>query len=388
MQLKRYEARSISEAMIKIKSELGSNAIVLSTKRLTGEKSALIEVLAARDDNYIIPDGQEYKRQENDTVNMLSVIKSDVNELRSLFKDFKRERDVYTELTELKETVGGLLDVLGIRKNGKISSPLSQAYYYLVSTGISKRKACALLEELKKCNPAEDLKDFDHILNILESMISKSIASSYHAADDKRISAFIGPTGEGKTTTLAKLAAHYLFKEKLNVGIITMDTYRIGAAEQLKTYARIMDVPMKVASDNKEFKRIVNKLADRDIILVDTPGRSRNDEGHLAQLRNYLKTDLPVETNLVLSMTSSKENMVDAVTRFNIMDYDNIIFTKLDDSTKFGFMYNIIDRVKKPVWYITDGQGVPEDIQRVNPGELAQLIVNNRVNKNLSALSN
>jgi flagellar biosynthesis protein FlhF len=388
MQLKRYEARSISEAMVKIKSDLGSNAIVLSTKRLTGEKSPLIEVLAARDDDYMIPVGQEYKKQDNDTVNILSGIKSDVNELRSLFKDFKQERDVYTELTELKETVGALLDVLGIRKNGKISSPLSKAYYYLVSTGISKRKACALLEELKNCNPAEDLKDFDHILKILENMISQSIASSYRTDKSKRISAFVGPTGEGKTTTLAKLAAHYLFREKLNVGIITMDTYRIGAAEQLKTYARVMDVPMEVASDNKEFKKIVNKLADRDIILVDTPGRSRNDESHLSQLRDNLKTDHPLETNLVLSMTSSRENMADAATRFNIPSYDNIIFTKLDDSSKFGFMYNIIDRVKKPVWYITDGQGVPEDIQRVNPGELARLIVNNRVNKNLSALSN
>jgi flagellar biosynthesis protein FlhF len=388
MQLKRYEAKSISEAMGKIKTDLGSNAIVLSTKRLTGDKSKLVEVLAARDDNYIIPDGQEYKKQDNDTATLLSAIKSDVNELQSLFKDFKRERDVYTELTELKETVGALLDVLGIRKNGKISSPLSKAYYYLVSTGISKRKACALLEELKSNNPTEDLKDFDHILNILENMISQSIASSYHAGDSKRISAFVGPTGDGKTTTLAKLAAHYLFKEKLNVGIITMDTYRIGAAEQLKTYARVMDVPMEVASDKKEFKRIVNKLADRDIILVDTPGRSRNDEGHLSQLRENLKTDHPLETNLVLSMTSSRENMADAATRFNITSYDNIIFTKLDDSSKFGFMYNIVDRVKKPVWYITDGQGVPEDIQRVNPGELARLIVNNRVNKNLSALSN
>ena len=388
MQLKRYEARSISEAMVKIKSDLGANAIVLSTKRLSGEKSPLIEVLAARDDNCVVPGGQDCKMQENDTVNMLSVIKSDINELRSFFKDFKREKNVHTELTELKETVGALLDVLGIRKNGKIFSPLSKAYYYLVSTGISKRKACSLIEEMKKNNRAEELKDFDHILSILENMISRSIASSYHAVDNKRISAFIGPTGEGKTTTLAKLAAHYLLKEKLNVGIITMDTYRIGAAEQLELYARIMDVPMKIASDTKEFKTIINKLSDKDIILVDTPGRSRTDGGHLAQLRDYLKTDLPVETNLVLSMTSSGENMMDAATRFNITGYDNIIFTKLDDSRKFGFMYNIIDQVKKPVWYITDGQDVPEDIQKVNPGELARLIVNNRVNKNLSALSN
>jgi len=388
MQLKRYEAKSISEAMGKIKTDLGSNAIVLSTKRLTGDKGHLIEVLAARDDNYVISDGQDYKKQDSDTATLLSTIKSDVNELRTLFKDFKRERDVNTEITELKETVGALLDVLGIRKNGKAAAPLSKAYYYLVSTGISKRKANALLEELKNCNPAEDLKDFDHILNILENMISQSIATSYRAVENKRISVFVGPTGEGKTTTLAKLAAHYLFKEKLNVGIITMDTYRIGAAEQLKTYARVMDVPMEVASDNKEFTKIVTKLADRDVILVDTPGRSRNDEEHLSQLRDYLKTNHPLETNLVLSMTSSRENMADAATRFNITSYDNIIFTKLDDSRKFGFMYNIIDRVKKPVWYVTDGQGVPEDIQRVNPGELARLIVNNKVSENLSALSN
>ncbi|MBW2632426.1 MAG: hypothetical protein JRC90_11865 [Deltaproteobacteria bacterium] len=143
---------------------------------------------------------------------------------------------------------------------------------------------------MKNNYPAAGPENYHHALSAAEDVIKRSIASSYRDAGKKRISAFVGPAGEGKTTTLSKLAARCLFGERLNVGIITMDTYRIGAAEQLKTYADIMDVPMEVASGKKEFKRALNRFADRDVILVDTPGKSRGDENYLLKLTECLQT--------------------------------------------------------------------------------------------------
>jgi len=375
MQIKRYDALSINEAMQKIKADMGQDAIVLSSRRLNGR----IEVVAASDDNYEIlkkSKVQKYEKEESDT---FSIIRTDINELKSFIMDFKKQGGIYAELTEIKETMSLLFDVLGIQNNGRVPSSLSKVYYHLISAGVSKQRACALIEELKSDSRAEDPENYHYTLAAVEDMMKRSIASSYRNTGrntkKKRISTFVGPTGEGKTTTLAKLAARCLFEDKLNVGIITMDTYRIGAVEQLKRYADIMDIPMEVASEKRELKKVLNKFTDKDVILVDTPGKSCGDESYLLKLKKCFAMDFSMETNLVLSMTSSQESMMDAVERFGIVNYNNIIFTKMDDSKKFGSIYNVIDHAGKPVFYVANGQNVPQDLNKMDPAKLARLIV-------------
>jgi len=370
MQIKRYEALNTNEAMEKIKTDLGSDAVVLSTKRLKGG----IEILAARD--HLELGGANGEMVGSD---MLTLFRSEIDQLKDLIRDFGREGTVQAELAALKETVGVLCNVLGGQRDASASSPLSKVYYHLVSVGISKERACALIEEVKGTCPPNDLGDYHRALGVVEDVIRRSITPSYKNPKGKRISAFVGPPGEGKTTTLAKLAAHSLFGKKRTVGVITMDTCRIGATEQLKIYTDIMDVPMEVASERKEFARALNRFSDRDVILIDTPGKSRGDEGTVLRLKEYSTTDLPVEMNLVLSMTSSRESMMDAAAGFGIVDYDNIILTKLDNSRAFGSMYNIMDSVGKPVSYIANGQNVPRDLREMDPAGVARLIVENRL---------
>jgi flagellar biosynthesis protein FlhF len=371
MQIKRYDALSINKAMQKIKADMGQDAIVLSSKRLNGR----IEVVAARDDNYEIPRENEFEKCEKEESDTFSIIRSDVNELKSFIMDFKKQGGIYAELTEIKETMSLLFDVLGIQNNGRVSSSLSKVYYHLISVGVSKQRACALIKELKNDSSMEDPENYHYTLVAVENIMKRSIASSYRNAENKRIFAFVGPAGDGKTTTLAKLAARRLFEDKLNIGIITMDTYRIGAVQQLKRYADIMDVPMEVASEKKELKRVLNKFADKDVVLIDTPGKSRGDESYLLKLKECFTMGFPLETNLVLSMASSQESMMDAVARFGAVNYNNIIFTKLDDSKKFGSIYNVIDHAGKPVFYVANGQKVPQDLNKMNPAKLARLIV-------------
>ncbi|MBW2637038.1 MAG: flagellar biosynthesis protein FlhF [Deltaproteobacteria bacterium] len=383
MQIKRYEALTANEAMGKIKADMGSDAIVLSSKRLNGR----LEVVAARDNNYEIPGGKEVGKGGKEVSDTFSLIRSDVNELKSFIMDFKKEGGVYAELAEIKETMSTLFDVFGVQRSWGVSSPLSKVYYHLISVGVSRDRACAIIEKLKNDGSTAEPENYYHALNAAEDMIKRSIASSYRDTGKKRISAFVGPSGEGKTTTLAKLAARCLFADKLNVGVITMDTYRIGAAEQLKTYADIMDVPMEIASGKKEFERALNRFADRDIILVDTPGKSRDDKNYLLKLKGCLETGLSLETNLVLSITSSRESMVDAATKFGIIDYNSIIFTKLDDSRKFGSIYNVIDHAGKPVFYVADGQNVPRDLKKMDPAKLARLIVGQEIRGQASGVT-
>jgi len=371
MQSKLYEARSASEAIKKIKADLGANAIVLSSKKLNGR----FEVVAARDDNHEILKKNGIGKDEKDVSDTLSIIRSDVNELKSLAMDFKTRSGIQAELTQIKDTMNVLFDVLGIQRNENLSPCWSKVYYHLISQGISKERACSVIEELNANGSTTRIKDYDHALSAVEDVITHSVASYYRNVGKKKICAFIGPAGEGKTTTLAKVAARCLFEEGLNVGIITMDTYRIGAAKQLKTYVDIMDIPMEIASEKEEFDQAVNKFDKKDVILVDTPGKSRSDQNYLLKLKECFETKTSLEINLVLSMTSSRESMMDAVTRFGMIDYSSILFTKLDDSRKSGSIYNVIDHAGKPVSYIADGQNVPRDLKKMDPAKLAKLIV-------------
>lgn len=379
MQIKRYEAPSMRDAVKQIRADLGPDAIVLSTKELQGK----VEVFAARDEHSVAIERRDALQSD-----VLTFFKREMDQLKRLIRDVGAGRDVWAELRGLKEMINDCLDVSGMQHRENVSSQLSQAYYRLVAGGIERKRALHLLEGLKGDSSAGELKTTHDALVLVEGLIRDSIAASFDAVTEEktgdssfpgRIVAFVGPAGSGKTTTLAKLAASYLLEEGLDIAVVTTDTFRIGAAEQLKIYARIMDVPMRVVSKKEEFTSALEQFADRDVILVDTPGKSRNDEAYLRRLKDYFDGGPPVEANLVLSVTDRLENMLDAASRFGITDYDNMIFTKLDDADGFGSIYNCIEHVGKPVRYIANGQNVPRDLRKMDPEKLARLIVENRV---------
>jgi flagellar biosynthesis protein FlhF len=218
----------------------------------------------------------------------------------------------------------------------------------------------------------------DGAFRATEDYIKKSVMISGRNIKSKRVKAFIGPTGVGKTTTLAKLAAHYAIDRKLSVGLVTTDTFRIAAAEQLKVYAKILNIPLEVAPDRETFQRTLSLFSSKDIVLVDTPGRNHNDRESMDRLNQIINTGMPVEFNLLLSLTSSGENLMDAVETYqNVFDYDHLIFTKIDECNRFGLIFNVVEQSGKPVLYITNGQNVPQDIQKITPGKLAEMLVKN-----------
>lgn len=190
-----------------------------------------------------------------------------------------------------------------------------------------------------------------------------------------RVVALIGPTGVGKTTTIAKLAANYRLREQCSVGLITVDTYRIAAVEQIRTYAEIIDLPMQVVSSPYEIDGAIQRMQDLDLILIDTAGRSPRDTERLQELQEYLTRANADEIHLVLSTTASSRSLTETAKQFAIANPTHLILTKLDEATGLGGICSLLREGKMPLSYLTNGQNVPDDIDVANASQVARAIM-------------
>lgn len=187
-----------------------------------------------------------------------------------------------------------------------------------------------------------------------------------------------GPTGVGKTTTLAKMAAECVIKHKKKAAFITADTYRIAAIDQLKTYAGILDIPLEVCYTMDDFRQAAEKLKEYDIVLIDTAGRNFRNRQYVEDLKNVIDFEKEMETFLVLSLTAKQKDMEEIYNQFSIIDIDKLIFTKADETSTYGAMYNIIHKYKKGAAYITNGQDVPDDILMAEPEAIVTQLMGNK----------
>lgn len=196
------------------------------------------------------------------------------------------------------------------------------------------------------------------------------------ATDDgrPRTIALVGPTGVGKTTTVAKLAANFKLKQKKRVGLITLDTYRIAAVDQLRTYANIIGVPLHVVTSTTEMIEAIDQCNDCDVVLIDTVGRSQRDDPKLEQLAEVVSAAQPHEVHLVLSSTCTQSALLDVIEKFSKIHIDRMIFTKLDEAVTFGVLLNVARKVDKKLSFVTTGQEVPHHIEAGHSDRLAELV--------------
>ncbi len=223
-----------------------------------------------------------------------------------------------------------------------------------------------------------------HDVDVLQGQLLKIVAQQLPTCDgiqqvvgQRRVVALVGPAGVGKTTMLAKLAAEYHLRLKRRVGLITADNFRIAAVDQLRTFADIMDVPLHVVTTPREMRAAIQQLQDYELVLMDTPGRSPEDEVKLQELKSILGDGQPDEVHLVQSGVSAASHWRRCLERFSEISLTAVMLTKMDEAHPAGHLVPILTRGTIPVSYVSAGQIVPDDLQTADPMHLAKLLLAN-----------
>jgi len=213
------------------------------------------------------------------------------------------------------------------------------------------------------------------LCKVLAGMLPRAAPLELSAGTRPTVVAFVGPTGVGKTTTIAKLAANMKLRENQRVGLVTIDSYRIAAVEQLKTYAQILKVPLASVLTPEEMRAAIANMSDCDLILIDTAGRSQRDASRLAELGKFLEAAAPDQVHLVLATTTGEPTIREAIERFSKLGARRLIFTKVDEAVGFGVILNVLKQADVRLSYLTTGQAVPDDIEIGSASRVAQMIV-------------
>uniref|UniRef100_A0A7C4W3B2 Flagellar biosynthesis protein FlhF n=1 Tax=Fervidobacterium thailandense TaxID=1008305 RepID=A0A7C4W3B2_9BACT len=359
MIVKKYLVQDIKEAFEKIRAELGKDAVILSTRKVKkggflgiGSK-VFIEVTAAVEEKKLPQaeeKGQIYKLQE----------------ILSKSKQPQQSEDI----TELKKM---MLELKSMMLTQRTNEPVWVENFRkaLNKQDMDEEIVEKLIEYARVKYTQLDFTSENTRL-IISEMLLPFINTNVPELKGKIL--FVGPTGVGKTTTLAKLAAKLKINDHRRVAIITLDTYRIAAVDQLKTYAMLLDVPIRVAYTPKEAKLEMEALSDFDTILIDSAGRSQKNELHMTEIRAMAEVVQPDLCFLVLGMQYRKEDVREIVQKFSVVNPTHVILSKLDETSSYGHFVNVPNFLKVPIAFITNGQRVPDDIFEANSRELALLL--------------
>jgi len=280
----------------------------------------------------------------------------------------------------LRSVVADLVSETRRRRDPSLSENLHDCYEKLIQTQVSDEIAADLVRKVRAELPESQRADSTLVRKQLADFVASMLPIAgplpkRTGAAGPLVIALVGPTGAGKTTTIAKLAANHRLREGQKVALITIDTYRIGAVDQLRTYADIINVPLKVVTTPKQMVDACTSFGDCDVVFIDTAGRSQNDADGLENIKRLLGCAKPDEVHLVLSTTASLPVLQGIMDKFDCLGVNRVIFTKLDEAVGFGVILSCLAKAEAKLSYVTTGQSVPDDIEVGRGGRLANLIV-------------
>ncbi|MEX0715577.1 MAG: flagellar biosynthesis protein FlhF [Planctomycetaceae bacterium] len=288
----------------------------------------------------------------------------------------------HVELGEKLDAIHRLLENLGrtshARGGDELPGELFELYAELIDAEVEDDLARDLVFRLRKHAAPEQLRDPQAARAVLAAMVEAEIACAEPirpVPGRRKVVGLVGPTGVGKTTTIAKLAANFRLRDDVRMGLVTVDTYRVAAVEQLRTYAEIIDLPMKVVTSPPEMRRALDELSGLDLVLIDTAGRSPRDELQINELRSLLSEAEVDDVHLVLSLTSSLKSLRATAEKFASVGTNSLILTKLDEAAGMGSALSLCRSLRLPISYVTTGQDVPDDIEPANAPRLARLVL-------------
>jgi flagellar biosynthesis protein FlhF len=387
MNLQTFSASTMAEALQQVKRALGSEALILHTRKyqrrrwLGLRRQEVVEITAGCGVN--VPPRQPARKAAPPAAPSRSAGPDPAPPLRGLLQTPAANSAIVLglsrEMTDLKSMVMELVKETRAQRVPNIPEDLFDHYLNLIQNQVAEEWAGEIVKSLQLQLRPDHLKNpafvREKIAEQLERMIPISGPISRTKTTGPHVVALIGPTGVGKTTTIAKLAANLKLRENRRVGLITLDTYRIAAVDQLKKYADIIGAPLRVAASPEDLRQAIAAMNDCEFVLIDTAGRSPTDAMKLNELKNFLAAANPDEVHLVLSTTASQPCIELAIARFSQVRVDKIIFTKLDEAVHVGTILNVVRKVNKSLSYVTTGQDVPDDIEVGRGRHLAQLIL-------------
>ncbi|NOW89478.1 flagellar biosynthesis protein FlhF [Clostridium beijerinckii] len=294
--------------------------------------------------------------------------KSDIGYTVKVRNNEANIESIHKEVNELKSLLNKV-----IKNSSNEDVSVSFLKERLKNLDIDEGLQDEVMESIVNMNIGKDLDEIESLREVFE----RDILVSTKSLSGRVV--LVGPTGVGKTTTIAKLAGRLALIEKKKVGLITVDTYRIGAIEQLKTYAEIMNIPFKVVITMKEMEDAIEEMNNCDVVLIDTTGRSSKNAMQISELRAFVQKANPDHVNMVISATTKNSDIKSILSGYSELEYDNIIITKLDETTVYGSLYNIAKIANKPVSFITIGQNVPDDIMVPTKEEVASFILGEEI---------
>ncbi len=430
MTINKYRAKTLKAAIDKARAELGLEAKVLHVKQLEGTSpnGGEIEILAAIDDDVdakpssLIPDVQPPTQSINHNNALLE------RKLKKAGASYTSHREMLHK--EISGAASGISEkdisqADDIERSNFLNTQRAvqqKAEDYANSASTASREAGVsitrkqrtlrdnrrILQTLHECCSKNQVNDniTYEILSLLSDdeqpkpderrssfligrssnpttpedylslFMKKQVNLSGGLDTSQRTTVLIGPTGVGKTTTLAKLAAQYHFQQRKAVGLISIDAYRIAAIDQLQTYAQIMSVPLKIALTPEELDRCIDEYGDMDLILIDTPGRSQFNTESLSTLGEFLEAAQPADTHLLIALSTKEDDAYTIAENFAPEYVRQVIFTKLDETSSFGSILNVSKMIGKPVSYFTTGQNVPDDIETAQVERIVDLFLN------------
>lgn len=377
MRLKTYIVQNVSEALPLIKRDLGADALILNTKKVKVGgfigffQKEKLEVTAAVEAQPKKKKAVTKEPQEAAAVQQAAVAVQPDPVAAPGTSNHHITGDLINELKGIKQFM------MQSMQEDHLPASLKPLNQRLVSQEVTKEIQSDILAKMMLTIGQQPDISSAQIHRMAKTEIVRLISAHQQqpAAKNPEIICFIGPTGVGKTTTIAKIAADLLLREGKKVGLITSDTYRIAAVEQLKTYAGILNIPIQVVDSAEDLTRAMDELKACDIILMDTAGRNYQQKQYIDDLEALLADKNKIQINLVLSLTSKYEDMKKIIDNFQTIRMDQLLLTKQDETSSSGAILNLIYHYSIPVTYIANGQNVPDDILTATPELIANFVL-------------
>lgn len=403
MRVKRFTGENVTDTMRKIKRELGPEAVILQTRQIKEggflgffartkvEITAAIEertvniprTVGAMDDQTeaintdVIKKAYEaYREKENEyakeKAGKESVIIPDASEINLTDTTQLEIREMHSILKEIKGHI-----TRGEEDKDNIIEPFRKWADFLINRGVSKELTHDLIAKVKNELAEEYWNNASVVLERLKKLVNSLCVNTGTIRPRKSrtlVVALVGPTGVGKTTTIGKLAAGFSIIERRKVALVTADTYRVAAVEQLKTFGEIIGVPVEVVMTPEGLKEAIDRHGDKELIFIDTAGRSPHHDLHMSELEAFLYKAKPDITMLVLSVTTNISDQIKVYERFKGLS-THLILTKLDESFSHGSLLDLMVNTNLPVAYLTNGQNVPDDIDAATPEKLTSCVL-------------